>query len=78
MAKPLSKDLTAYDLYVSVQSAYRPNHSTETALLKVVNDLLLAVDSGDATVLARIDQSAAFDTIDHVILLSRLRCGFGL
>ena len=78
VAKQLSKHLTACDLYVSVQSAYRPNHSTETALLKVVNDLLLALDSGNATVLALLDQSAAFDTIDHVILLSRLRCGFGL
>ena len=78
MAKQLSKHLTACDLYVSVQSAYRPNHSTETALLKVVNDLLLAVDSGDATVLSLLDKSAAFDTIDHVILLNRLRYGFGL
>ena len=53
MAKQLLKHLTACDLYVSVQSAYRPNHSTETALLKVVNGLLLAVNSGEPTVLAR-------------------------
>ena len=78
VAKQLSKHLSACNLYVPVQSAYRPNHSTETALLKVVNDLLLAVDSGDAAVLALLDQSAAFDTIDHTILLNRLRCCFGL
>ncbi len=78
VAEQLSKYLTACDLYVSVQSAYRPNHSMETALLKVVNDLLLAVENGHAAVLALLDQRTAFDTIDHVILLNRLRCCFGL
>jgi hypothetical protein len=78
VAKQLSSHLLTGDLYVPVQSAYRPNHSTETALLKVFNDLLLSVDSGDAAVLALLDQSAAFDTIDHSILLSRLTCRFGI
>jgi hypothetical protein len=54
VAEQLSSHLLAGDLYVSVQSAYRPNHSTETALLKVFNDLLLSVDSGDAAALALI------------------------
>ena len=61
-----------------VQSAYRPNHSTKTALLKVVNDILVAIDKGDATVLAILDQSAAFDTIDHSILINRLITCFGI
>lgn len=78
VAKQLSSHLLASDLYVSVQSAYRPNHSTETAWLKVVNDLLLSVGSGEAAVLALLDQSAAFDTIYHSILLRRLRCRFGI
>ena len=78
VARQLSKHLADCNLYVPVQSAYRPNHSTETALLKVVNDLLVAVDHGDAAVLALLDQSAAFDTIDHAILLKRLRCCFGV
>jgi hypothetical protein len=69
---------TACYLYVAIQSAYRPNHLTETALLKVGKDLLLAVDSGDAVVLALLDQSATFDTIHHVNLLNRLMCCFGL
>ena len=61
-----------------VQSAYRANHSTETALLRVYNDLLLAVDAGDAAVLVLLDFSAAFDTIDHGILLRRLESTFGI
>jgi hypothetical protein len=61
-----------------VQSAYRAAHSTETALLKVLNDLLTSVDNGDAVILALLDQSAAFDTIDHGILLDRLSARFGV
>ena len=51
---------------------------TETAVLKVLGDILLAVDSGDLSVLALLDLSAAFDTVDHDILLLRLKTSFGL
>ena len=51
------------------QSAYRNFHSTETILVKVFNDLLLAVDKGDEAVLLLLDYSAAFDTLDHTVLL---------
>lgn len=44
--KQLTTHLVAHNLYVPVQSAYQQNHSTETALLKIVNDLFLAVDNG--------------------------------
>ncbi len=44
----------------------------ESAPLKVLNDVLLTVDSGNAAVLVLLDLSAAFDTIDHAILIARL------
>ena len=54
------------------QSAYRKFHSTETALLKIHSDILASIDAGRVTALTLLDLSAAFDTIDHTILLSRL------
>ena len=59
------------------QSAYRAFHSTETALLRVQNDLLKAVDTHGGAILVLLDLSAAFDTIDHATLLRALesQCG---
>ena len=70
--------LSANNLMDSFQSAYRSCHSTETALLRILNDLLLATDSGRVSVLALLDLSAAFDTIDHRILINRLQQVFGI
>ena len=56
------------------QSAYRAGHSTETVLLRIVNDIFSALDKDNISVLLLLDLSAAFDTIDHQILLSRLNC----
>ena len=60
------------------QSAYKKFHSTETALLKIHSDILSSMDDGRVTALTLLDLSAAFDTIDHTILLSRLDNRFGV
>jgi len=78
VAKQLVKFLIDNNLLPDLQSAYRTNHSTETAILKVVADILQALDSGDLTALVLIDLSAAFDTVDHATLLRRLRKSYGL
>jgi len=66
--------LTSADLFPTLQSGFRAGHSTETAVLRVLSDIIRAVDRGDVAVAALVllDQSAAFDTVDHHILLQRL------
>ena len=64
-------------LLPSFQSAYRQYHSTETALLKVTNDILMTIDSRRDAILILLDLSAAFDTLDHNILIKRLNSYFG-
>jgi len=60
------------------QSAYRKRHSTETALLEVLGGVFTAADDKQVTVLIGLDLSAAFDTVDHRLLLDRLRLQFGV
>ena len=65
-------------LLLDCQSAYRSYHSTETAILKVMSDILLALDSSDLAMLTLLDLSAAFDTVDHYILLKHLNISYGI
>jgi len=65
-------------LLPSMQSAYRKKHSTETAVLKVITDVLRAADRGEVSLLCMLDLSAAFDTVDHDILIERLQQSFGV
>ena len=64
-------------LYPPLQSAYRRHHGTETALVNVANDILSNMNSQRVTLLVLLDLSAAFDTVDHGILLRRLSTSFG-
>ena len=73
----VSSYLNSRNLYNTCQSAYRPGHRTETAVLKVVNDLFLYHSQGNISVLALLEFSSAFDTIDHLILVYRLHTDFG-
>ena len=73
----INHHLSKNNLHEPLQSAYTPNHSTETAVIKVTNDILRALDERQCVYLVLLDLSAAFDTIDHQVFLLRLRedCG---
>ena len=72
VAKQLVDHIHRHDLDNSYQSAYKPGHSTETALLSIKNDIHLSLSQGEATALVLLDLSAAYDTFDHSTLLGCL------
>ena len=78
VVKQLNEHMSLNELHEPLQSAYRQHHSTETALLKVYNDMLEAVDNKSCVMLVLLDLSAAFDTVDHTLLLHRLESTFGV
>ena len=80
LERTVAKQLIRYlkDLLPNLQSAYRSGHSTETAVLKVLADILQALDAGDFALLISLDLSAAFDSVDHPTLLERLRISYGI
>ena len=74
----LHSHMSRHCLYPLFQSSYRKHHSTETALLKVKNDILLKMNSQHVILLVLLDLSAAFDTVDHSILMKRLQSKLGI
>lgn len=78
MANQLQEHMSSNGLSPLLQSAYPKNHSTETACLKVKNDLLMNMSKGHVSFLILLDLSAAFVTVDDEILMYRLQTEFGL
>ena len=74
----LREHLLRNNILEPMQSAYRRRHSTETALIKVQNDILLAMDNGNVTMLLLLDLSATFDNVWHSILINRLEKRVGI
>ena len=74
----IDEHLYTHSLNDPLQSAYRKNHSTETATIKLCNDIISGLDSEKCTVLASFDLTAAFNTVDHDIFLLRLPNVYGI
>ena len=73
----LFRYLAANNLFPDYQSGFRRHHSTETAIFRVLSDIYGAIDLDQVSLLALLDVSAAFDTVDHSILLERLSTSYG-
>ena len=74
----INKHCEKHGLDEPLQSAYRKNHSTESALLKVHNDIMMMKDKGMVILLTLLDLSAAFDTVNHDTLIERLQKDYGI
>ena len=69
----ISTHLTLNGLDNNSQYGYKKGHSCETLLLKLMDDILVAVDKQFGVVVMIVDLSAAFDTVDHSLLLNMLQ-----
>ena len=67
-----------HNIFKIFQFGFKTLHSTESALLRVFNDVFLATNSGDCVILVLLDLNAAFDTMEHTILLTRLEQWVGI
>ena len=74
----LTNHIQEHNLDESLQSAYKKHHSTETAWVRLHNDILSELDDNKTVLLVSLDVSAAFDTIDHSILLRLLESRLGV
>ncbi len=77
-AKQLTDAFNTHNIFNKFQSGFRQKHSTGTALLRVSNDIMMASDAGECSVLVLLDLSSAFDTVDHGIMIDRLRQWVGI
>lgn len=66
------KHMDLISAHIAHQSAYKAKHSCETLLLKVTNDIFISFDNSKCVIILLLDLSAAFDTVDHDILLDIL------
>ena len=78
MLQQFNNHCDACNLIPDYQSAYQPNYSCETALVKITNDMLWAMEHQKATNLMAIDLSSAFDTVDFSCLTQVLQNRFGI
>ena len=78
MFETLHKHLEDHNLYPVLQSAYRWQHSTESALLRVIDDTLHNMNRKHVTLLVLLNLSSAFDTVDHNIMIRPLDMSFGI
>ena len=69
IASQIRQYMVTNDIFDVFQSAYRPAHSCETALVRIQNDILVSLDNRKSVILVLLDLSAAFDTVDHPLLL---------
>ena len=76
--KRLEEHMVRNSLNCPEQAAYKAHHSTETILLKITDDILIAADEQTSTVVMLLDLSAAFDTVDHNLLLKILKSEIGI
>ena len=73
VATQLTDHVMKHHLDETFQSAYKTSHSTETALVRVQNDILCAIDNNESAILLLLDSSAALDTVDHSLLIKIAR-----
>ena len=78
MVARLKEHMSEHNLHEGMQSAYKAGHSTETALVRVKNDILTSMDKNQCVLLVLLDLSAAFDTVNHSKLLRVLQHRIGL
>ena len=78
VAQQILQHISSNKLFPEFQSACRSFHSTETALMRVCNDILHDMNKQHVVLLVFLDLSAAFDMMDHDVLLNRLEHRFGI